>query len=111
MFAIQMVLNLYATSVVTAVTFDAARMYAGAQSGEGSARDESAARAHISQLLGVYEQEGHLDVTFGQQGGSGGAPAVVTARVRATHPTQLLFWQMPYQTIDRTITVRAEELR
>src|SRR5680860_701395 len=113
LFAVQLVLNLYATSVVTAVGFDAARLVAGADAGAGSARDETAARDLVSDLLGGYRDRGDLDLSFSYASTAGGpAPEVVRAHLVARHPTQLLpDVTFPFQTVDRTITVRLEELR
>lgn len=113
LFAVQLVLNLYATSVVTAVGFDAARLVAGADAGVGGQRDEAAARAHVDNLLGDYREEGDLHLTFSYGATDpGGVPEVVIVRVQATHPTKLLpNVSFPYQTVDRTFTVRLEEVR
>jgi hypothetical protein len=113
LFAVQLILNLYATSVVTAVGFDAARMVAGADAGDGVGRDESAARAHVENLLGAYQERGSLDLTFTYGArDANGLPDVVNLRLQADHPTRLLpKVSFPYQTVDRTFTVRIEEVR
>jgi hypothetical protein len=111
LFAVQLVLNLYATTVVTGVGFDAARIVAGAEGGPGA---EASAEAFARGLLGRYEQEGSLrmDWSYGPVEGRSGAPATVHLRLRATHPTRLLPGvTFPFQVVDRTIHVRVEDLR
>lgn len=107
LFAVQLVLNLYATTVVTAVGFDAARIVAGDDAGvAGRGSSEAAAEAFARGLLGGYETHGRLDMSWGYD------EDFVRLRVQATHPTRLLpNVVFPFQRIDRTITIRLEDFR
>jgi hypothetical protein len=107
LFAVQLVLNLYATSTVTAAAFDGARIVAGADGGPAA---EASAEAHIRSILGRYDD---LKLTWDYRDTDAIAGAdVVALEVDAEHPTRLLgILPIPYQHIDRTITVRMERLR
>jgi hypothetical protein len=100
------VLNLYATSVVTAAAFDAARVVAGA---DGS---EAAAERQARELLDGYDA---ADLTFEWRYTStdgDAVPDIVELRVVARHPTSLLPARVvPYQEVDRTVRVRLERVR
>lgn len=109
-FAAQLVLNLYATSTVTAAAFDGARIVAGADGGPAAEED---AERHVRELLGRYEESGTLELSWayldtdGQPG-----PDVVALTVDADHPTRLLgSMSLPYQHITRTVRVRMERFR
>ena len=110
LFATQLVLNLYATSTVTAAAFDGARIVAGAR---GGAAAEAEAEAHIRSLLSRYAAAGRLDLRWSYRDTDGEpGPDVVALRVDADHPTRLLaVFPIPYQHVERTITVRMERLR
>lgn len=97
LFAVHLVLNLYATSTVTAAAFDAARVVAGRDG------DEAEAEGRARELLDGYSAE---DLTFEWTY----TPDFVELRVVANHPTDLLPG-VPYGTVDRTIRVRLERLR
>ena len=99
LFAVQLVLNLYATSVVTAAAFDGARIVAGSDGGPAA---EAEAEAHVRELL-----DGHdLDLTWAYDGD------VVALTVETDHPTSLLGgMRLPYQRISRTVAVRWETFR
>ena len=96
LFAVQLVLNLYATSVVTAAAFDGARIVAGS---DGGPEAEVDAEAHVRSLL-----DGHdLDLSWSYDGG------VVALTVETEHPTSLFGGMpLPYQRISRTVEVRME---
>jgi hypothetical protein len=97
LFAVQLAMNLYATSVVTSVTFDAARKVAGSQHGS-IAQAEADART----LLGGFDDRS-LRFTWG------GNADVVTLHVLARRPTPLLpNVPFPFATVDRTVRVRRE---
>ena len=106
LFAVHLVLNLYATSVVTAAAFDAARVVAGA---DGS---EVAAERQARELLDGYSAE-DLVFEWSYTSTDGNAePGVVELRVVARHSTSLLpAMVVPYQEIDRAIRVRVERVR
>jgi hypothetical protein len=110
LFATQLALNLYATSVVTAAVFDGARIVAGADGGPAAHAD---AERHIRDLLGSYEERGALELTWDYRD-TDGAPGAdsVAVTVVAEHPTRLLdLVPIPFQRITRTIDVRLERLR
>jgi len=96
LFAVQLVLNLYATSVVTAAAFDGARIVAGSDGGPAAEAD---AEAHVRELLDGHE----LDLTWEYR------DDVVALTVETDHPTALLGgMRLPYQHISRTVEVRRE---
>lgn len=99
-FAAHLLLGLYATSVVTAVTWDAARMAAGEQGSPESAE------AYARDLLGNRAK----DVSFAW----GGDTESVTLTVRATNPRLLwpgLMSGIGVEEVERTVTVRMEQFR
>lgn len=104
LFAVQLALNLYATSTVTTVAYDAARKVAGSDGGPSSTQEaELAARS----LLGRFEANGgtltfRWDTTRDD---------VVRLRVVAERPALLAHVRFPFQRIDRTVTVRWERTR
>ncbi len=104
LFAVQVLFNLHATSVVNAVAYDAARQVAGAEGGPSAiGRAEASAR----QALGRYADR----VTFEWAAADG---EVVTLRVRARNPSFLLpavAGPVSFAEIDRTIRVRVERFR
>jgi hypothetical protein len=96
--AVHLLLNLFLTSVVTAVTWDAARLAA------GNRGDVASAEAHARALLGERAES----VSFAW-GASAGA---VTLTVRARGPDLLwpgLMEAVGVEEVSRTVTVRAEE--
>jgi hypothetical protein len=110
LFAVHLVLNLYGSSVVTAAAFDAARLRAG---DGGRAATETDAERHAVGLavpIGVGIAPGQLQ-----------APVALVAaeqlegvalRVVAEHPTTLARRaRVPFQRVDRTVTVRLERMR
>lgn len=107
-FAAQLVLNLYATSTVTAAAFDGARIVAGANGGPAA---EVEAEHHIRELVGGESDSltmawAYLD-TDDQPG-----PDVVALTVDADHPTRLFAsLALPFQHITRTVRVRIERFR
>lgn len=104
LFAVQVLFNLYATSVVTAVSYDAARRVAGS---DGGADYEAQAQAQAVQELGRYADR----VTF--DWGASTADEVVL-HVQAQNPHVLLpFLAGPaaLDHIDRTIRIRVEHFQ
>lgn len=99
-FAVHLLIGLHLTSVVTAVTWDAARLAAGEQG------DRAQAQAHAEQLLDGYTED--LRLVWGPtEDGS------VTLTVTAANPN--LLWPgvmeaVGVERIERTVTVRAEDL-
>ena len=103
LFAVQVLLNLYATSVVTAAAFDAAREVAAAG---GDRRAIDAAEAKARAVLGRYASA----VTFEWAVPAGGD---VVVRVRAEN--RLFSFPglsiEPLQVVDRTVRARIECVR
>ena len=100
LFAVQLVLNLYATSVVTAAAFDGARIVAGS---DGGPTAEADAEAHVRDLIGAREE---LDLTWSY------GEDVVALTVETAHPTTLLgSMPVPFQRVSRTVEVRREAMR
>lgn len=106
-FAVQLLFNLYATSVVTSVTYDAAR--AVATSGHPATQNDlGAATSRAKSQLGSYAKhvEFQWDVTSD--------PDVVKLRVIATNPRFLgpvIDTFVGFDVIDRTVEVRVEQFR
>ena len=104
LFAVQVLFNLYAASVVTAVSYDAARRVAGADGGQAYiAEAEDQAR----QALGRYANR----VTFDWTASDG---EQVVLRVQSDNPSVLLplmAGPTALDRLDRTIRVRVERFR
>ncbi len=100
--AVHLLLNLYGTSTVTAVAFDAARIAA------GSDGDEAAASRYAEELLSGYVERDALVLDF-----SGSDEDVVRLHVVAEHPTAdlLPLVELPFDVTDRTVVVRRERVR
>ena len=108
LFAVQLVLNLYATSVVTAVAFDAARIVAGS---DGDAAAEVEAERHVRDVLHGYGEGLRLTWAYRDTDGRPG-PDVVALTVSADSPTRLVAAvPLPFQHISRTVIVRLESFR
>ncbi len=104
LFAVQALFNLYATSVVTAVAYDAARRVAVADGGTGHI---AAAEADARRALGRYGQR----VTFDWSASDGD---VIVLSVHARNPTHLLptmAGRLAFDEVDRTVRVRVEAFR
>jgi Flp pilus assembly protein TadG len=104
LFAVQVLFNLYATSVVTAVSYDAARRVAGSDGGTGGMAD---AEAQARQSLGRYASRVVFDW-------SGTTDEEVVLRVQTDNPNVLLpvlAGPAALDRLDRTIRVRVERFR
>ncbi|HEX2048113.1 MAG TPA: hypothetical protein VHF27_10130 [Acidimicrobiales bacterium] len=104
LFAVQVLFNLYAASVVTAVSYDAARRVAGSEGGSDYIAE---AEAQARQALGRYE--GRVVFDWG-----GTTPDEVVLRVQAENPSVLMplaRGAAAFQQLDRTIRVRVERFR
>ena len=100
LFGAQLALDLYATSAVTGVAFDAAREVATSGSTE-------AAEASARSVLGRFETGGgHLDFDWHLSD-----PDLVAVTVRAERPSLLPNLRLPFQRIERTVRVRRERMR
>ncbi len=111
LFAVQLLFNLYATSVVTSVAYDSARLVATSgidfTDAAGFNREKVQAEQHARQLLGKYASR----VTFAWDGTT---TSVVRLHVHAENPHFLLpsvGGSVGFDTIDRTVTVRVERRR
>ena len=107
LFAVQLTLNLYATSTVTAAAFDAARIVAGSG---GGPEGEAEAEARLRTLLDGYTD---LDLAWDYRD-TDGVPGAdeVALRVETEHPTRLLrSLPSPFQRLVRTVVVRVESFR
>lgn len=106
LFSVQLLSNLYATSVVTSATYDGARIVAES----GNAPDPAVRReaeAHVRDLLGAYGDDARFDWT-------GTTGEVVRLRVEIDNPSFLLRSlpaDLPLQHIDRVAVVRVEQLQ
>ena len=108
LFASQVLVNLYATTTVTAAAFDAARIVAGGDGGEGSERE---AEASARRLLGKAGESAEFAWRWVDRDGDA-THDHVELRVRADSPARLLpRLDLPFQTIERTVVVRAERFR
>ena len=106
MFAVQLALNLYATSTLTAAAFDAARIVAGA---DGGVTAEADAETRLQSLLGG--QTVAMDWEYRDTDAEPGAD-VVALRVEVENPTRMLrAMPIPFQHVVRTVTVRMETFR
>jgi len=104
LFAVQVLFNLYAASVVTAVSYDAARRVAGS---EGGAPYMAVAEEQARRSLGRYGSR----VTFDW---SATNTEEVVLRVRSDNPSVLLpvlAGPAALDRLDRTIRVRVERFR
>lgn len=104
LFAVQVLFNLYAASVVSALSYDAARRVAGSDGGAGYVNE---AEAQARQSLGRYESRVSFDWT-----GSTGDEVVL--RVQSDNPSVLLpvlRGPAAFHHLDRTIRVRVERFR
>ena len=108
LFAAQLLLNLYAVSTVTAAAFDAARVVAGEDGGPPA---ELEAERQARQLLGRVGEEATFTWSYVDTDGRPG-PEHVALRVQADSPSRLLpHVPLPFQQVDRTVTVRMERPR
>ena len=104
LFAVQVLFNLYATSVVTAVSYDAARRVAGSDGGPAYTGE---AEEQARQALGRYASR----VTFDWSGSSADE---VVLHVHASNPHVLLpvlAGPAAFDHLDRTIRVRVEHFQ
>lgn len=101
LFSVQALLNLYATSVVTSVAYDAAREVA---QSDGSPVARRSAEHRARQLLGRFGARASFDW-------SGSTTDDVVLRVRGDVPKVVLPSQggtLPFGSIDRTVRLRVE---
>lgn len=103
LFAVQVLVGLYASSVVNAATYDAAKAVAGSDGGDAAV---SVAEANARSQLGDYGRK----VTFDW---SGSTPDVVKLQARAPRPSfpSTVLTGPVLGDIVRTVTVRVEKVR
>lgn len=104
LFATQVLFNLYAASVVTAVSYDAARRVA---AGDGGTGEAARAEADARRSLGAYAARVSFDW-------SGTTDDEVVLRVEARNPNVLLpvvAGRAAFDHLDRTVRVRVERFR
>ncbi len=107
--AVQILFNLYATSMVTAAAHDAAREVASHDAAANRCGAVTAAEASFVRSLGEYGAAGHATLQW-----TCNNPNVVRVRVLAQHPSVLpaRFGALSSLTnLDRTIEIRTESLR
>ena len=104
LFAVQVLFNLYAASVVTSISYDAARRVAG---GDGGPDSTAQAETDARRSLGRYADRVDFEwITTG--------PDEVVLRVQTDNPSVLLpalAGPVAFDQLDRTIRVRAERFR
>lgn len=104
LFAVQLALNLYATSAVTSVAFDAARSVAGSDGGPGATEQ---AERHARSVLDRFESNGgrlQFDWDTSRED-------VVVLDVVAERPAMFANLRFPFQRVERTVVVRWERAR
>ena len=104
LFTVQALLNLYATTVLSSVAFDAARQVA---ESDGSSGAIAGAEAQARQMLGRFGS----DVTFDWSATTGDD---IVLRVRGRVPSVVLTpgrTALPFGDIDRTVRLRVERFR
>lgn len=107
--AVQILFNLYATSMVTAAAHDAARDVAGFNAATDRCSATAGAESAFMDALGDYGDRGHATLQW-----TCGDPDVIRLRVIADHPTILppmLAGLLSLGHLDRTIEIRVEDLR
>lgn len=107
--AVQILFNLYATSMVTSAAHEAARTVAGFDAAADRCGAVADAEAQFVESLGDYGDAGHAELFW-----NCADPDVVTVQVVAEHPTFLpagLAGLIDLGRLDRTIVVRVEAFR
>jgi Flp pilus assembly protein TadG len=107
--AVQILFNLYATSVVTAAAHDAALDVAGFRSADDRCDATVAAEAAFMETLGAYGRAGDARLRW-----TCTDPDTVRVRVTASHPSILprrVGGLLSLSQLDRTIEVRIERHR
>lgn len=107
--AVQILFNLYATSIVTGAAHDAARQVAGFDSAANRCAATAVAEAAFLRSLGDYGSAGHASLQW-----TCNDPNVVKVRVQAQHPSVLptrLAGLSSLANLDRTIEIRIEALQ
>ena len=111
LFAVHLVISLYATSTVTSNAYDAARAVAAADIDHGDAAAVAAAQRQAE--LDVRANLGDYAERVEPFDWSGTDGDVVRLRIRADNPSFLIYATggLGLDAIDRTVTVRVERVR
>jgi hypothetical protein len=107
--AVQVLFDLYATSMVTTAAHDAAREVARFRASPDRCRAVDQASAGFVEDLGEYGKAGHATLEW-----TCTDPAIVRLRVTATHPSILparVGRLLSLSEVDRTIEIRIEDSR
>lgn len=111
LFAVQLLMNLHTTSMVSSAAYEAARVAAGASVERSDSASVVAGRQRGEQrartLLGRYGEQVQFDW-------SASTPDMVVLRARASSPRFTLPGlpaRLGFDDIDRTVRVRVEDLR
>ena len=107
--AVQILFNLYATSLVMAAAHDAARQVASIDAAPNRCAATTAAQTEFTRTLGAYGSAGHASLQW-----TCNHPDKTILRVRAQHPSILpttLLGLASLTNLDRTIEIRNESLR
>ena len=107
--AVQILFNLYATTLVTSAAVDAARIVAGYDSVNGRCAAAVHAETAFWQALGTYGERGSAELTW-----TCDDPETVSLAVAADHPTilpPLLRGLTGLGRMDRVIEIRVEDVR
>jgi TadE-like protein len=107
--AVQILFNLYATSMVTAAAHDAARDVAGFRSSADRCAATIEAGADFAERMGGYGDAGYAHLQWICTD-----PEIISVRVIASHPSILprrLLGLLSLSELDRTIEVRIEQAR
>lgn len=107
--AVQILFNLYASSMVTSAALEAAQTVAGFSADANRCAAVDDADAQFIETLGAYGTAGHAELFW-----TCADPDTVTVQVIAVHPTFLpprLAGLIELGQLDRTIIVRVEEFR
>lgn len=105
--AVQILFNLFATSMVTSAAHEAAREVAGYRSAPDRCAAVTDAEAQFVEALGEYGRGGHATLTW-----TCSDPEAVTVQVIAQHPTVLparMVGLLSLGRLDRTIVIRVED--
>ena len=107
-FAVQVLYNLYATSVVTAAAYDAARVAAGAAARGNSVDAEEQGKARFRELVGRYAAKHVETLDFSES-----TEDVIVLHVRSRNPNLLLNRSESgaFGVIDRRVRVRVERFQ
>jgi hypothetical protein len=107
-FATQVLFNLYATSVVTAAAYDAARVVAGAAARGNGVEAEEQGKERFRDLVGRYATKHVETLDFSES-----TEDVIVLHVRAENPSLVFgpIGRAAFGVIDRRVRVRVERFQ